>query len=340
MPRESDIISRIRSRARTGEGLVVGIGDDAAVLSLDGKEIIACCDLMVEDVHFRTAWTEPRLIGHKALAVSLSDVAAMGGVARFALVSVALPPNSSLYTIDELMGGILGLADDSGVLLIGGDTSASPGPLFIDTTVIGECASGAAVTRSGARPGDVIFVTGSLGSSALGLRLLERGHRLERDAPADSFRAMRRKALLKHLAPEPRLVAGRAIGDRRLATAMIDISDGLSTDLTHVLDESGCGAMIHSDRLPLSDSVVFLASAPPASGVGDIDPVPLAINSGEEYELLFTASPQNRSAVLDLSSSLNLPITEIGEIVADPGIKLVSDGVVKTVTPSGFEHRI
>jgi thiamine-monophosphate kinase len=332
MPTESKIISRIKQRARAHDEVTVGIGDDAAVINRGGAmDLIACSDLMVEGVHFRSEWGEPNLTGQKALAVTLSDVAAMGGVARFALVSLAMPHHLSAGFIEAVIQGIFDMADACGVTIVGGDTSSSPGALFIDTSVIGECASGRAITRRGAKAGDLLYVTGALGASTLGLLLLEQGVRL---GECDN-NTLRRRALLKHLAPQPRLKAGRAIAEASLATAMIDISDGLSTDLWHVLDESGCGAIIHSRAIPIDESVRMLSLT-----TKGIDPLRLALNGGEEYELLFTAGPDKCSRVAELSSALRLRITRIGEIVAGHGLQLERDGALEPVEASGYEHSI
>jgi thiamine-monophosphate kinase len=331
MPGESEIISRIKKRARAHDQVRVGIGDDAAVINTGGEmDLIACSDLMVEGVHFRCEWGEPRLIGHKALAVTLSDVAAMGGAAKFAMISIALPHRLSSEFIAEIFQGIFDLADSCNVSIIGGDTSSSRDSLFIDTSVIGECASGRAITRRGARVGDAVYVTGTLGASALGLQMLVQGNRLAdcEDNPAA------RRALMKHLAPEPRLKTGRAIAEMNLASAMIDISDGLSTDLWHILDESDVGAVIRADAIPIDESVRAL------SVKSKIDPLRLALNGGEEYELVFTARPESRSQVAKLSSETGIPITAIGEIVAEEGLHLLRDGTLSRVEPSGYEHMI
>src|SRR5215471_3091608 len=247
MPDESEIISMIRSRSRElpGPGVEVGIGDDAAVLRPDSSgDLLFCSDLSVEGVHFRTEWAPPGVIGRKALAVTLSDVAAMGGQPRFALASVAFSQGCPMKFIEELFSGMFDLASALGVSLVGGDTSASPGPLFIDTSTIGVCGRSGAVTRSGARPGDLVYVTGELGGSALGLSLLKGGFRL--NAGGDDQEGMaRRAAITRHLVPEPRIRAGQLIGQAGIATAMIDISDGLSTDLGHIAEESRCGVVVH-----------------------------------------------------------------------------------------------
>jgi thiamine-monophosphate kinase len=309
---------------------LVGIGDDAAVIRpRDGADLIACCDLMVEGVHFRTEWARPSMIGHKALAVTLSDVAAMGGSARFAMISIALPARVSLDFTDELFSGIFDLAAAFGVTIIGGDTSSSIGPLFIDTSVIGDCPSGRAVTRGGAQTGDTIFVTGRLGASALGLLLLEKGSSVESEADV-----MRHQAMIKHLAPQPRLELGRALAEAGVATAMIDISDGLSTDLWHILEESGRGAVIRADVIPIDESVISL------SGDLQSDPLSLALGGGEEYELLFTTRGEDRARVFELSKESGVLVTEIGEIVSGEGLQISFGGKLEALAPSGYEHKM
>jgi thiamine-monophosphate kinase len=333
VPNETEIISRIKRRSRINDQVLVGIGDDAAVIKMTGdSDLIACCDLLVEGIHFRTEWTPPRLLGRKALAVNLSDVAAMGAQPKFAMISIALPHKYSSEFIDEVFAGISDLADASGVAIIGGDTSGSVHSLFIDISVIGECYSGRAVTRSGAEVGNKIYVSGSLGASALGLSFLEAGFRL---SDVKDLGDTGRQALLKHLAPEPKLRLGRALGEAGLATAMIDISDGLSTDLSHILEESSVGATIHASELPIDDCVLSATAAVPA-----VDPTTLALNGGEEYELLFTVRPQDQDGLTFLAKTLGEKLTAIGEIIPERELRLEREGIVETVQPRGFEHII
>jgi len=333
MPTESEIILRIRQRARSRDDVLIGIGDDAAVLKNTSEtDLLACCDLMVEGVHFRLDWTTARMLGRKALAVNLSDIAAMGGVPKFAMISVALPHHCSAEFVDELFGGIAELADEHGVSVIGGDTSSSRDSLFIDVSVIGECETGKAITRRGAKTGDKIYVSGSLGASTLGLSLLEEGCRLE-DLKDRSD--AKQQAMFKHLAPEPRLKLGRALGEGRLASSMIDISDGLSTDLWHILDETGCGAVIHAGTIPIAECVRSIAAE-----ISGLDPLKLALGGGEEYELLFTAPPENHWRIGKLSELLRVPITTVGEIVTYGGFRMERAGAVEPVAPSGYEHLI
>jgi thiamine-monophosphate kinase len=248
----------------------------------------------------------------------------MGGDPQFALVSVALPPAADSEFIDQFFDGLFDIARSNDVIIIGGDTSSSPGPLFLDTTVIGRCLKGKAVRRAGARAGDRVYVTGSLGASALGLELLEGGARLD---CADGFQ---REAILKHLLPDPRVAFGRAIGMSKLATAMIDISDGLKADLGHILEESGCGAIIDADAIPLAECVRAL----------DDEPLHLALISGEEYELLFTARPEAHIGILECAAASNLRVSLIGEIVKGSGLKLRRGNALEDLDTRGYEHNI
>ena len=318
--------------------MLIGIGDDAAIVRpVPQSNLIACSDLIVEGVHFRRDWSDPFAIGHKALASTVSDVAAMGGVPLFALVSLALPRETPSGFVGRLIEGLFSAADSYGIAIIGGDTSSSPGPLFIDTTVLGECGEGQAIPRSGAATGDLIFVTGSLGASELGLRLLEQRRTPEQPSVAESedhLAAARAEAIRRHILPEPRVKAGAAIGKARLATAMIDVSDGLSTDLNHLTEASGRGALIHAHAIPVADCVRLLAPE-----LGDVDPLTLALNSGEEYELLFTSPVENKEAIAGLSSEMGLPITVIGEITRDRDV-VIDNGTRTKLAPGGWEHLI
>ena len=337
MAKESEIIDGIRKRARLAKDILVGIGDDAAVMEHDGAtDLLACSDLSVEGVHFRLNWMTPQLVGRKALAVTLSDVAAMGGRARFALVSLAIPHSANPSLAEDVMQGIFDMADASGVALIGGDTSSSPDHLFVDTIAIGECRKGAAIQRRGASAGEKIFVTGSLGASALGLALLERGHRLDTET-GDGYGRERliQEALRKHLRPEPRLAFGQVIGERRLATAMIDISDGLSTDLWHILAESQCGAVLAGETIPIADCVTSLAAED-----ATIHPFHLALHGGEEYELLFMAKAEKEQEIMAAAASLHITVTSIGRLVEGRHALLEGPAGRQPIAPGGYEHTL
>jgi thiamine-monophosphate kinase len=319
-------------------GVELGIGDDAAVIRADSAtDLLFCSDLSVEGIHFRTEWAPPDVIGRKALAVTISDIAAMGGEPRFALASLALPRGFSMESIEQLLSGMFELARGMGFSVVGGDTSGSPGPLFIDTSAIGVCGRGRAISRAGARIGDLVYVTGELGGSALGLSLLRQGFRLDEAAgdSSDQVGRARQAAIKRHLIPVPRVLAGRMIGVGGLASAMIDISDGLATDLGHIAEASKCGAVIHCELLPVGQAVRQLHDAG-----GEIDPVELALKSGEEYELVFCSPPEAIERIREMSRELQLPITRIGEMIGEPGLFIERDDQTVIMDVKGFEHQI
>ncbi|HKS09323.1 MAG TPA: thiamine-phosphate kinase [Pyrinomonadaceae bacterium] len=310
-----------------------GIGDDAAVIrSSAGKEIVITTDLLVEDIDFRRTTAPALLLGHKALAVSVSDIAAMGARPRWSLISIGVPDDVwQTDFVDQFYEGLTQLAQRYDVQLIGGDTSRTNEKIVVDSIVLGECNVGLAVKRVGAQPGDQIFVTGSLGGSAAGLRLIERGaHLAEQNLPDDDSQKIDH-VLLRQLRPEPRVGWGMVLGEERLATAMIDISDGLSSDLNHLCTASGVGARIESSLLPIDPQVVELC------GRRALDPLQLALHGGEDFELLFTVKPAD---VARLPRRVDgTQITRIGEvrILAD-GVKISEGSRVWELNPGGWKH--
>lgn len=339
-PSEFDFIERIRRRTgsqrRTNDfnsSLSSGIGDDAAVIQqLTGRETVVTADLLVEDIDFRLQTITPRLLGRKALAVSLSDVAAMGARPRFALLSVGVPREIwETNFLDEFYEGFFALAETYGVTLIGGDISRTPERIVIDSIVIGEAERGRPVRRSGARPGDHLFVTGTLGGAGAGLRLLESGRRLRKRPPRSSYYRAIEQLLLRQLCPEPRIPWGVALGEERLATAMIDISDGLSSDLGHLCRESRVGAIIDASRVPIDPLVVTLC------GRRALDPLLLALHGGEDFELLFTVRPRNLSWLPQKIGGV--PVTYIGDVTNEAGhIRIREGSHVWTLEAGGFRH--
>src|SRR6266550_3401265 len=262
---EFDFIKKIRARvaAKQGSGsslithqpsLLQGIGDDAAVIrSAGSKDSVVTTDLLIEDIDFKRDTTTPELLGHKALAVSLSDIAAMGARARWGLVSIGLPADvwESGFA-ERLYDGYLNLADRYGVELVGGDISRTIEKIAIDSILIGECGSGRAIMRRGATPGDQIFVTGFLGDAAAGLRLIEHGVRVQTaSGPKRLEEHSVERLLLRQLSPDPRVGWGLLLGEQQLASAMIDISDGLSSDLNHLCKENSVGAVIDAAKIPI-----------------------------------------------------------------------------------------
>jgi len=330
---EFDFINKLRQRVPQSDSssLLVGIGDDAAVVRpLPGKDFVVSSDLLVEDIDFRRTATTPALLGHKSLAVSLSDIAAMGARPRWALVSIGVPQDIWESTcVDEFYDGLLGLAQQYDVHLIGGDTSRSPDKILIDSIVIGDCSNGAAITRGGAKPGDQIFVSGALGAAAAGLRLIKRGAHLPGEGSEDL--QLIDQLVLRHLRPEPRIGWGIVLGQERLATAMIDLSDGLSSDLNHLCEASQVGALVESSAIPIDKHVSEIC------GRRALDPLQLALHGGEDFELLFTVDPSNVSKLPRRVDGVS--VTRVGEIKnASEGIKISEGTRVWELEPGGWKH--
>jgi thiamine-monophosphate kinase len=352
---EFDFIKAIRERAlRSVEStqrassfsphpssLLAGIGDDAAVFSESaGRDTVVTTDLLIEDVDFRRETTSPRLLGEKALAVSLSDIAAMGARPRWALLSVGVPQEIwDSDFLDQFYEGFLALADRYGVCLVGGDVSRSPEKIVLDSIVLGECTHNHSIMRRGAQAGDQLFVTGSLGGSAAGLRLLDRGARLTQKGmdnetdkthhDPDSYSVD--QLILRHLRPEPRVGWGLVLGEERLASAMIDISDGLSSDVNHLCEESNVGALIDASLLPIDPLVIELC------GRRALDPLLLGLHGGEDFELLFTVQKENLARLPRRVDGI--AVSRIGEITDQPGkIRIAEKNRVWDLPAKGFEH--
>lgn len=335
MPSEFSFINQIRQRAKkSSTNLVLGIGDDAAIWrEHEGRERLITTDLLIEDIHFKLEYTTLRCLGHKALAVSLSDIAAMGGKPEFALLSLGLP-KTQLTNLNwqDFFDGYFSLAEKYGVMLIGGDTSASPDKVVIDSIVIGSCASGKALRRSGAKVGDAVYLTGSLGASAAGLELLKRGARLDEKANDPKTQALR-----AHLLPEPRVSFGENLGTLGLANALMDVSDGLAQDLAHICEESAVDAVIDYDTVPIAKCVSEVAETMDKA-------FSLAIGGGEDYELLFTVNPQTAAGLAKCASDCRLEVTRIGEIVVrknpqeNPRLYLRRNERVDLLSITGYDH--
>ena len=291
----------------------MGIGDDCAVLRPDSKsEILVTTDFTLEAVHFRRDWHPAESVGHRCLARGLSDIAAMGGRPLAAFLSLALPSDLPQSWVRGLLGGLTKLGARYGVTLAGGDTAQSPEGVLADIIVVGTVPRGRAILRSGARPGDRIFITGELGGSASAVRQMERTNANPRD-----YR--------RHFYPEPRIEVGRILREKKLASAMIDTSDGLSTDLSHICEESGVGAEIDAAAIPRAHV------GKPRREV-DLD---LALHGGEDYELLFTARPRVR--IPRQIAGVNL--TQIGRITRKRTMMLRSpEGRCGRLKPRGWEH--
>lgn len=333
---EFDYLKKLRELARgrgSSSGLVRGIGDDAAVLkSFVGTDVVVSTDLLVEGIDFRRDTTLPNLLGHKALAVSLSDIAAMGARPRWALLSIGV--TSDVWEsefVDQFYEGFFQLADRYGVKLIGGDLSRTPDRIVIDSIVIGECLMDREVFRSGANPGDQIYVTGYLGEAAAGLRLLERGAKIHPGATNSRDNTSVDHLLLRQLRPEPRVGWGLLLGEKRLATAMIDISDGLSSDLNHLCEESNVGALVEASQLPIDHVVREIC------GRRALDPLMLALHGGEDFELLFTVRAEDVDKLPKRVDGVS--VTRIGETREAAGGVRISEGSREwDLEPGGWEH--
>lgn len=335
---EFGLIDRIRARAAVrSAGTLCGIGDDAAVLAWGAGGLLATLDMLLEDVHFRRRWGRPRDLGRKTLAVNLSDIAAMGGDPLYALLGLALPGTGiPLAEIEAVLEGLEAEAAAFGVTLVGGDTCRSHAGLVLTITLLGRPPAAGPVLRSGARAGDTVYVTGQLGGSAAGLLALERGLRPDAPWPASLPHPgvplpeeTIRDAMACHLTPVPRVAAGRALAGR--ASAMIDVSDGVASDAGHLSRASGATLRLDVARLPVH---------PGAAALGpllDRDPLALALQGGEDYELLFTAA-EDPTALL-AAAAPGLPVTAIGRVVAGPpGVRLVDAHGREMPPPPGFDH--
>jgi thiamine-monophosphate kinase len=309
---EKSLIKRIRLRARGGSAVVTGIGDDCAVLRLPpGHELLVTTDFTIEKVHFRRDWHRPDVVGRRCLARGLSDIAAMGGQPRAAFLSLALASDVPQKWVDRFLNGLLSLADEFKVPLAGGDTAESPVGIQADIVVVGSVPQGKAVLRSGARPGDRIYVTGELGGSAAAIAQLAAGLPMGAETGA-------------YFRPKPRLATGEWLRRQSLPSAMIDVSDGLSTDLEHVCKESHVGAEIEAGAIPLAR-------------VGQRKQrevaLELALHGGDDYELLFTSSQIVPARVAGVR------VTRIGRITQANGMRLLdAEGRPRKLEARGWEH--
>jgi thiamine-monophosphate kinase len=311
-----------------GGSLLVGIGDDAAVVTPNRRrDLIWTCDAFLEGVHFLANTHPPDSVGYKSLVRATSDIAAMGGIPRLFLLTLALPAERTGPWLDRLLAGMRRAAHSLGVGLAGGDTTRAP-LVFISITVLGDIASGRVIRRSGARPGDLIYVSGKLGRAQLGLELMRKG--VFRRNSSDG---QLRRLLQPHLYPKIRLELGAWLARNGVASAMIDVSDGLSTDLGHVCTESGVGARLWAERIP---RVQISAAAARRLRRSRLDPLQMALHGGEDYELLFTVPPRHAKRLQKAPESSEL--TPIGEITREKGIFLASaDGRTERLVPGGWD---
>lgn len=312
-----------------GAGLQLGIGDDAALWTpAPGRDLVITTDSLVENVHFRLDWTDWTSLGHKSLAVNLSDLAAMGADPRLAVITLGLRGSEAVADLVSLYQGIGALAKRAGLVIAGGDIVRSPAALTIHVTAIGDLPSGSGLTRASARPGDLIAVSGAIGASAAGLRLLASGM-TEEDARPTTAPLL----IAAHLRPEPRLALGRLLREQGGVTAM-DLSDGLLGDLPKILAASGARAELDVGLLPVPAAVRALFPE---------DWLELAARGGEDYELLFCASPDTMARVQQEAPATGATVTVIGRVLdPEPNLPPVTlrepDGTVKAAEASAFDH--
>jgi thiamine-monophosphate kinase len=306
--------------------IVLGIGDDCAALDLGGPDyLLWTVDTLMEGVHFDLAATSLGRLGHKSLAVNLSDIAAMGGEPLYALLSLGWPPQRDLEGALELGAGLARCAREYGVAVIGGDTVASPSGLTVTVTLLGRVPRPHLLRRAGARVGDGIYVTGPLGDAAAGLEVWRRRLALPPDLAAPLLQA--------HFEPRPQLAAGRLLAREGLATACIDLSDGVASDLLHICRAGGVGARLDGDAVPVSLGVRAVAR------LTGLDPLELALQGGEDYHLLFTSPPGQAPRLADAFAQAGLPPPHpLGEIVSGEEVTVIINEKEKVISGRGYDH--
>ena len=321
---ERELIGRIqRCLPPSPEWMPIGIGDDAAVVVPERNRLeVLSVDALVEGVHFDRAFTPPAAIGHRALAVNLSDLAAMGASPRLCLLSLVLPPEWPVHEFDEMILGLTSLAARNRVHVAGGNLTRSPGPLVIDVTVSGSVKRRRALTRAGARPGDELYVTGAIGAAAAGLQMLKAGLTAEASGPCGRH----------FLYPEPRVRTGTLLGRNRAASACVDLSDGLADGVQRLAEQSGVGAVIDAGALPIEP-----AARTWFDGQAQ-DAMHSALTGGDDYELLFTVRPRTRGRLKAAMQPGDTPLTRIGVCTADRAVVLRGEGAGDRQMPAGYTH--
>ncbi|MBM4288399.1 MAG: thiamine-phosphate kinase [Deltaproteobacteria bacterium] len=306
--------------------VVCGIGDDTAVIAPGGGDyLLWTIDSLIEGVHFDLTYTPLKSLGRKALAVNLSDIAAMGGQPQYALLALGWPPERPLAGVLELARGMQEIAGEFGVALIGGDTVSSPGVLSLSLTVLGRVEPEALLRRDGARVGDEIYVTGPLGQAAAGLEILRRGLARPGNEKSSLVQAF--------LHPRPQVAAGGVLAKNQLASASIDLSDGVASDLQQICLLSRVGAVVHAANLPIPGPVAEVAA------LMGREPWDLALRGGEDYQLLFTAPPGQKQVIQRYFRQAGLPEPVcIGEIIPGSGVRLRLHAGEIDISGTGFDH--
>jgi thiamine-monophosphate kinase len=326
---ESEIVARIQSRLQPPpDWLLVGIGDDAAVVApARGRLEVLTVDALVEGIHFDRAVMPPDAIGHRALAVNLSDLAAMGATPRLALLSLGLPAGLSCGEFDAIVGGLAALAARHRTHVVGGNLTRSPGPLLIDVTVTGTVKHRRVLTRAGARPGDEVYVTGTLGAAGAGLGMLRE--------TATAHQPASPACVQRFCYPEPRVRVGELLGRNQAATACMDLSDGLADGVHQIARASGVGIEIDADALPIESAARTWHAA------AGRDPVVASVTAGDDYELVFTCRPKGRGRLRAARLREGPTLTRIGVCTPGPGVVLrrkAADGSRAEPMPPGYSH--
>jgi thiamine-monophosphate kinase len=330
---EFALIARLTAGLPTRADVTLGAGDDAALLDISGfaadSLLVATCDTQVEGQHFTLGVATPEEIGHKAVAVNLSDLAAMGAEPLWALVSLLLPRALEIATLDGVYTGLRSLAARYSVALVGGNVSATDGPLAIDVTALGRVPRGQALTRAGGSPGDLVVVTGTLGAAAAGVLLQGGDARL--DAVSDEAQAHARAA---QVSPQPRVAEGRALAASGVVTALLDVSDGLAADLGHLCAASGVSAELDADAIPVDPAAQAVAAA-----LGR-DALRLALEGGEDYELVFAVRPDGAERALAAVAESGGVARVIGRLTeSGAGLRLrYADGRTEEFVARGWDH--
>ncbi|MFI5177265.1 MAG: thiamine-phosphate kinase [Vicinamibacterales bacterium] len=325
---EHALIERLRARAGSPPAWIpIGIGDDAAVIEPErGALLVVTTDSLVEGVHFRRDWTSLAAVGHKALAVSLSDLAAMGAAPRASLLSLALPSDLPLSDFDAFVDAFVAQGARAGAPLVGGNLTRSPGPLVADSTVLGSVRRRRVLSRSGGRPGDELHLTGTVGAAAAGLAMLAAS------VTRSALSADEADCLTRYERPDARLRCGAGIGRARAAAACMDLSDGLADAVRQVAAASHTGAVVDAGAIPIHPGARSWAART------DTDPLTLAITGGEDYELLFAVRPRQRGAFRAAGRACgDLGLTRVGRLTAEPGVWLDRDGRLEPLG-AGFTH--
>jgi len=333
---ERVLVHHIRSRIPAGEGVVVGVGDDAAAVATTGLTLVTS-DAMVEGVHFRREWSPPRLLGRKALSVSLADIAAMGGVSRYAIISLTMPSTLPMSFLDGLYDGFLERAAQAGVSLVGGNLSEGPS-IVMDIAILGQADH--LIRRSGALVGDRVVVTGTLGAAAVGLQLLKDGARLDEEGAlrttglwTQSSTSALLHCLTAHLDPAPPLAFARALAEQEIAHAAMDVSDGLSGDLWEMCHQSGVAAWLDPALLPIDPQASGLTRARGGQALS------AALHGGEDYQLLLAVPSDRLEALRDVAVIWDVAVTMVGEFTdGPPEVYLRAGEALRTLTPAGHDH--